>query len=145
MKKIILFVILAFVLFVVGCTGGQTTDDQSSLSGSSEHKTLTVEITSEGFNPNPVTIAVGDTITWVNKDTNEHWPASALHPTHAVYPGSDIEKCKIPDEKDKIFDACRGLKQDESSSFTFNEKGTWNYHDHLVVGLYGKVIVQKNE
>ncbi|MEK6907304.1 MAG: plastocyanin/azurin family copper-binding protein [Nanoarchaeota archaeon] len=138
MKKIILLIFLASVLFLAGCTGGQTTTDQSSLPGSSEHKTLTVEITSEGFNPNPVTIAVGDTVTWVNKDTIEHWPASAMHPTHTVYPESG--GCI-----GSKFDACKGLKLGESWSFTFNEKGTWNYHDHLVLGLYGKVIVQKNE
>jgi len=139
MRKIILLIFLAIVLFIAGC-GSQATD-QSSTEGNSKNKVLTIEITSEGFSPNPIIIGMGDRVTWVNKDTAEHWPASAMHPTHTVYPGSGIEKCGTSEEGN-IFDACRGLKQDESWSFTFNEKGEWNYHDHLTTGLYGKVIVQ---
>src|SRR3989344_4210357 len=109
MRKIILLIFLAIVLFIAGC-GSQATD-QSSTEGNSK-----------------------------NKDPAEHWPASAMHPTHTVYSGSGIEKCGTSEEGN-IFDACRGLKQDESWSFTFNEKGEWNYHDHLTTGLYGKAIV----
>ena len=71
----------------------------------------------------------------------EHWPASALHPTHTVYPGSDIQKCGTS-EGDKIFDSCTGLNKGESFSFTFNEKGDWRYHDHLNPNLNGVITVQ---
>ena len=100
----------------------------------------TVEITSSGFSPSNLEINAGDSVTWVNKDSAEHWPASAMHPTHTVYPGSDIAKCGTAEET-KIFDACKGLSQGESWIFVFDEKGSWNYHDHLVSGRFGKVIV----
>ena len=101
-----------------------------------------IEITSSGFTPSTLTISKGDTVTWINKDTEEHWPASALHPTHTVYPGSDIKKCGTA-EQGNIFDACDpGLAPGESFSFTFNEVGTWSYHDHLIGGLFGKIIVE---
>ena len=131
MKKIYLLFLLGLVLLIAGCTQS----DQSSTEGSSKNKILTIEITSDGFSPNPLIIGMGDRVTWINKDTVEHWPASAIHPTHEVYPESG--GCI-----GSKFDACRGLKEGESWSFTFNEKGEWNYHDHLTTGLYGKVIVQ---
>lgn len=100
-----------------------------------------IEITSSGFTPQTLTVSKGDTVTWINKDTEKHWPASAVHPTHTVYPGSSIEKCGTSEEKN-IFDACHGLAQGESFSFTFNEVGSWGYHDHLVGGVFGKIIVK---
>ncbi|MEK6844114.1 MAG: plastocyanin/azurin family copper-binding protein [Nanoarchaeota archaeon] len=107
-----------------------TADSQSNM----------VEITSSGFSPQTLNINQGDKVTFVNKDSNPHWPASAMHPTHTVYPGSDIKKCDTA-EQPIIFDSCRGLKQGEEWSFTFNEKGNWNYHDHIAAGLRGTIIV----
>jgi plastocyanin len=98
-----------------------------------------VIITSSGFSPRILTIKVGDTVTWVNKDSAPHWPASDVHPTHRLYPGSGIEKCGSGEE---IFDACKGLAPGETFSFTFKYKGTWPYHDHLNPGLTGTIIVQ---
>jgi plastocyanin len=100
-----------------------------------------IEMTSSGFSPKTLNISKGDTVTWINKDTTPHWPASAMHPTHTVYPGSNIEKCGTS-EQGNIFDACRGLAQGESYSFTFNEVGSWGYHDHLNSNLFGKIVVK---
>ena len=83
-----------------------------------------IEISSSGFYPATLTIKKGGTVTWINKDTEKHWPASAMHPTHTVYPGSNIEKCGTIEEEG-IFDSCRGLDTGESYSFTFNEIGSW--------------------
>jgi len=99
-----------------------------------------VEITATEFSPKILTIKQGDTVQFLNKDSGLHWPASAMHPEHKVYPGSDIEKCKTAD-KNKIFDACKGLAQGEEFRFTFNEKGTWRYHDHLKLSLTGTIVV----
>lgn len=101
---------------------------------------VVVSITPSGFSPKSVEVLQGQTIVFINQDTKVHWPASAVHPTHRVYPESDIEKCKT-EEKNKIFDACRGLKQGEEFRFTFNERGTWNYHDHVVSGVFGTITV----
>ena len=116
------------------------TSPQNTASNSAEPQTKTIEITSSGFNPSPININAGDKVVFLNKDTTSHWPASAMHPTHTVYPGSDINKCGTS-EQNNIFDACKGLKQGESFSFTFSQKGSWNYHDHLSPKLFGKVIV----
>ncbi len=100
-----------------------------------------IKITTDGFEPKEVEISKGTKVTWVNEQSNPSWPASAVHPTHEVYPGSSIKKCGTP-EQDKIFDACRGLNQGESWSFIFNEVGEWYYHDHLNPSLKGKIIVK---
>ncbi|MBI2145600.1 hypothetical protein HYU18_04750 [Candidatus Woesearchaeota archaeon] len=98
----------------------------------------TVEILALGFSPAAVKINAGDTVTWINKDSVAHWPASAQHPTHTVYPeaGGCIGS---------RFDACRGLAEGESFSFTFNREGEWKYHDHVNCctdsRFFGTVIV----
>lgn len=98
-----------------------------------------VKITSSGFSPKTLTVKAGTTVTFVNEDSNKHWPASAMHPTHTLYPGSGIDKCGTGEE---IFDACRGLAKGESFSFNFNEKGSWKYHDHLSVSSTGTIVVE---
>lgn len=98
-------------------------------------------ITANGFEPTEITIKAGQTVLWVNKDSQEHWPASAVHPTHTAYPGSGISKCGTDEEKN-IFDACRPLAMGEKFSLTFTEKGSWAYHDHLQLGNRGKVVVE---
>ena len=99
----------------------------------------TVRITENGFEPKTLTVRAGTIVTFVNEDSNKHWPASAMHPTHTVYPGSDIKKCG---SGENILDACKGLEQGESFSFTFNEKGSWVYHDHLRTSSTGKIVVE---
>ncbi len=98
-----------------------------------------VEITASGFNPATVTVAAGGSVTWVNKDTARHWPASAVHPTHRVYPQS-TGACPAIGGSD--FDACKGLQPDEDYTFTFAERGSWKYHDHLNLQLTGTVVVE---
>jgi hypothetical protein len=52
-----------------------------------------------------------------------------------------LKKCGTP-EQNKIFDACRGVKQGESWSFVFNEVGKWYYHDHLNPFWKGEIVVK---
>ncbi len=100
-----------------------------------------IRITNAGFEPNLIEVPKGSRVTFINESSNPSWPASAIHPTHRVYPGSGIEKCGTP-EQGNIFDACRGLEKGESWSFVFNEIGEWGYHDHLNPSLRGKIIVK---
>lgn len=137
-----LLIISLLVLSVIftGCntavpevTGENAGNDEEQAAGN------TVTITAKGFSPKVLTVKAGTTVTFVNEDVKEHWPASAMHPTHTLYPGSGIRKCGTGEA---IFDACKGLAQGESFSFTFNEKGSWRYHDHLGVSLTGTIVVE---
>ncbi|MFH0806375.1 MAG: hypothetical protein V1885_01475 [Candidatus Brennerbacteria bacterium] len=101
----------------------------------------TVRITANGFEPASLIIKKGDIVTWVNESGRNVWPASAMHPTHKVYPGSDISKCGSA-EAANIFDSCQGISTGGSWSFIFNEVGTWKYHDHLRATVFGSVAVE---
>ena len=114
--------------------------DSGMIAEPGESQSYTVEITSSGFSPTALNVNQGDVVTFINKGSSSSWPASAIHPTHTVYPGSDIKKCG-GSEEEMIFDACKGLKTGESWTFTFNEVGTWSYHDHLSTGRKGTIVV----
>lgn len=103
-------------------------------------ETYHIYITETGYEPNTITIEVGDTIVFENRSDTPRWPASNNHPTHTLYPGSDIAKCGT-EEAGGIFDACRGLELGESYAFTFNEVGSWRFHDHLAPRLGGVITV----
>ncbi len=103
--------------------------------------TMTMRITDAGFLPNVVTITTGTRVTFRNDSTGNVWPASALHPTHKLYPGSDITRCGGAAEGN-IFDACGAVAPGESWSFTFTERGSWKYHDHLNPSRTGTIIVE---
>ncbi|MDP2676492.1 MAG: cupredoxin domain-containing protein [bacterium] len=103
-----------------------------------------IEMHDDGYAPNDITISQGDTIVFENKGTNGHWPASNIHPTHRLYPGSDIEKCST-EESGHIFDACKGIAPGESYKFQFIEEGEWRYHDHLSPEIKGAIIVERNQ
>ena len=92
-------------------------------------------MTSEGFSPSTLTITQGTTVTFTNTDTSSHRPASNPHPTHTGYPEEGT--CS-----GSSFDSCDPIATGESWSFTFNEEGTWNYHDHMSPGLTGTIIVE---
>lgn len=126
----------------------QSTTSQSTQSENNTQVTgesATIRVTSNGFEPNSLTIQKGTKVIFKNEDTKDRWPASAMHPTHTRYPGSGIEKCDTPEEKN-IFDACRGIAPNGEYSFTFNSVGDWNYHDHLNPSEVGRItVVEKAE
>ena len=100
-----------------------------------------VVYTDSGFAPNMITIKSGDEVTWKNESGRLMWVASAMHPLHRAYPGTDISACGtqtlIP-----MFDSCVGVASGQSWSFVFKNVGTWGYHDHLNSSKFGKVIVE---
>jgi plastocyanin len=106
----------------------------------SEGDLYAVEMMEQGFAPNEIVIQQGDTVVWKNTGTRNHWPASNFHPTHTMYPDSDIRKCGSTTEQ-MLFDSCTGIEFGETYSFTFTHAGIWHYHDHLSPSLTGTVHV----
>ena len=104
---------------------------------------VVIHITDSGFEPNEISVSVGDTVIFENIGGNDHWPASNIHPTHRGYPGSDIKLCDTEKEPE-IFDSCQGLKPGESFGFTFNHIGGWRFHDHIDPRLKGKITVEND-
>ena len=149
MKKIVVVISMLMVLtLLVACSPAEkvvpktesvVNPEPTEIVKANPSSDNTIRITAAGFEPKTATIKAGTTVTFVNEDSSKHWPASAMHPTHTLYPGSDINKCG---SEEAIFDACKGLEQSESFSFTFNEKGSWKYHDHLGVSSTGTIVVE---
>lgn len=135
-----MIIIIPSLLLFAGCNQKWPTSDNKNPPKTSSGSPLRIEITKNGFTPSILSINIGDEVEFVNTDTVPHWPASAAHPTHTVYPWSSIEKCGTS-EQSLIFDACKGLAPGESFRFTFHEKWTWMYHDHLDSKLFGRIIV----
>lgn len=102
---------------------------------------VTVTYSDSGYSPAIVVFKKGGTIVFKNQSSIMMWSASALHPTHKAYPGSDIAKCGTSSQIG-IFDACKDYGSGESWEFRFNEQGTWKYHNHLQSNHTGTIIVQ---
>ena len=99
-----------------------------------------IAYTDNGYSPGTLTISKGDTVTFKNESSRDMWPATAIHPSHTVYPGSGIGKCDTLKEAN-IFDACRRIAPGGEYAFTFGEVGEWNYHDHLRSTNWGTITV----
>lgn len=92
-----------------------------------EPLTKTVTYTDTGFSPASLTVKTGDTVIFKNNSDSDFWPASAVHPTHEIYPE---------------FDAKRAISAGGSYSFTFTRTGSWKYHNHLNPAAKGTITVQ---
>jgi len=103
----------------------------------SSEPVVVISYTNDGYTPSVVGIKKGKTVRFTNNSQDqETWPASAVHPTHSIYPEKKESDCL-----GSSFDACRGLKPGESWDFTFNTAGEWRFHDHLHAAKTGVVNV----
>ena len=96
-----------------------------------------VDYTDQGFVPASVTIKQGEAIKFVNKTSDQMWVGSAMHPSHIIYSGTAL-KDHCPDTLGTAFDQCQTGNE---FSFTFDKIGSWGYHNHVVAGKYGKIVV----
>lgn len=87
-----------------------------------------IHITKNGFEPNKLTINLGETVIFENTDSEDHWPASNIHPTHEIYPQ---------------FDPKKPINPKDLWEFRFDKEGEWKFHDHLNPQLRGSITVKK--
>lgn len=113
-----IFAILIFLFLTVPAV---------SLSHGGEHVFV---MTDDGYTPTDMTIELGETIVFKNSGSDDRWPASNIHPTHAIY---------------SEFDAMKPVLPGESWSFTFEKEGTWRWHDHLTPSMNGEIVVSSGE
>ena len=78
-----------------------------------------VDIINFAFKPGTLTVPVGTTVTWVNKDSD----------THSVQ------------STDKRFTSSPALEHGESYTFTFTTPGTYEYICSLHSFMKGKIVV----
>jgi plastocyanin len=81
----------------------------------------TVQIDNYQFLPNTLTISVGASVTWINRDGDVHTVAADDMPQTFKSPGLDT---------------------DDKFSFAFTKAGTYAYHCSLHPHMTGKIIVR---
>jgi plastocyanin len=92
----------------------------------------TVTMTSSGISPASVTVAVGQTVTFINNDTRSHEIASNPHPQHGSCPGIEAGLGIVAAGQTKV-------------THNFANAGTCGYHDHqddTNTRFQGTIIVQ---
>ena len=104
--------VLAMGVFGTGRKGSVTSAQEKT-------STMEVKIDNFSFGPADVTVPVGTTVTWTNRDDIPHTVVST----------------------DKVFKS-KVLDTDEKFSFTFSKAGTYPYFCSIHPKMTGKVIVQ---
>lgn len=88
---------------------------------------VTVRYTNTGFQPAKLTVPTGTMVEFINQSDADMWVASNVHPEHLILP---------------TFDQFKGVKKGESYMYTFEKKGSWQYHDHNNPALEGIITVE---
>ncbi len=97
---------------------------------------VVIEYTDDGFKPRDITIKRGERVRFLNTSSEGTWPASAIHPTHSLYPEKESTDCL-----GSSFDSCRILQNGEFFDFTFQYEGEWRFHDHVHAYQTGSITV----
>lgn len=86
---------------------------------SSMPATIELEIANFAFSQATITVPIGTTVTWYNKDSAPHTVTT----------------------REPLFDSSR-LSLDENFSYTFNQSGTFEYYCTIHPYMSGKIIVE---
>jgi plastocyanin len=92
----------------------------------------TVTISAAGVSASAVTVAVGQSVTFVNNDTRSHEIASNPHPQHGSCPSIEAGLGTLPPGASR-------------QTHAFANAGTCGYHDHLDSSnrsLQGTITIQ---
>jgi plastocyanin len=115
------FVVVAGALLAIGFVA--SVEGRRGFVFSAQDKTSTTEVKIDNFSfgPATLTVGVGSTVTWINRDDIPHTVVSTDDPKTF---------------KSKVLDT------DEKFSFTFTKAGTFPYFCSIHPKMTGKVIVQ---
>jgi plastocyanin len=124
-------------LLIAACGGGSPTSPGGVTvivndGGAGGTSGATVTISGAGVSPSSVTVAVGQTVTFVNSDNRPHQVSSDPHPQHGSCPGIEAGLGTL------------AAGQTRTTRIMANS-GTCRYHDHLDDSnnsLRGTIVVQ---
>lgn len=106
-------------------TAPETTQTTSTPTPLSQTGTQVI-INDSGFEPQKVTVKVGESVTWTNSTSSPVRIASDPHPLHTGVAG---------------LDDISGATVGDTYTFVFTKKGTFGYHDHNNSTVKGTVVV----
>jgi len=107
------------VACLVGLVGLGAEPGAITASSEAKRDTVDVKIDNFTFGPQELSVPVGTTVTWTNRDDIPHTVVST----------------------DKVFKS-KVLDTDETFSFTFDKAGTYPYFCSIHPKMTGKVVVQ---
>ena len=113
--------IAGLATLILGTLGFGTGQKSYVASAQEKMSTMEVKIDNFTFGPAALTVPVGTTVTWTNKD--------------------DIPHTVVSTDEPKAFKS-KVLDTDEKFSFTFSKPGTYPYFCSIHPKMTGKVIVQ---
>ena len=123
---------------VLASCGGSSTSPSGGVTvivrdgGTGGPNGATITLTSAGASPRTVTIAVGQTVTFINNDNRSHEMASDPHPQHGSCPSMEAGLGTITAGQTKV-------------THNFVNAGTCGFHDHqddTNTKFQGTIIVQ---
>lgn len=129
----VLAAIVALSLGVAAC--GDTTESSSGEPASSSAGEHTVDIDTFMFAPGTLQVAVGDTVTWTNKDNILHTVTSG---DREYEPGNGGKV--VATDKDGMFDEQLD-GAGATATFTFTEAGSFHYFCDLHPGMEADIEV----
>ncbi|MEX0672887.1 MAG: hypothetical protein WD175_02390 [Candidatus Paceibacterota bacterium] len=118
--------------------GQDSEDEEDESTNNTDEGEVLVTYTGSEFQPASVVIEVGETVRFMNESDADMWVASAQHPTHERYSGTNLQE-HCPNESGDAFDQC---ESGDEYTFTFEKAGEWNYHNHANASHFGTVIVE---
>src|SRR4051812_39087786 len=126
----------ALLGLTAGCGGSSTSPSGVTVvvrdGGVGGTSGATITITGAGVSPGTVTVAVGQTVTFVNNDNRSHEMASNPHPQHGSCPSMEAGLGVIAAGQTKV-------------THNFANAGTCGYHDHqddTNARFQGTIIIQ---
>jgi plastocyanin len=127
---------LAAALLLTSCGGSPNSPDSVTVivrdGGATGASGATITISGGRVSSGAVTIAVGQTVTFINNDTRAHEIASNPHPNHGSCPGIEAGLGTLAAGQTK-------------TTHAFANTGSCGFHDHLDDGnanLRGTITVQ---
>ena len=117
-------IVLALVAALLFLSGGAYYMHSAGDAGVSALAPGSVAVTKEGFTPTTIRVKKGQQVTWKNVDIQPHQVVS-----------ENVAALRM--EQSTI------LSQDDTATVTFEQAGTYQYHDNLSTpGFQGTVIVE---
>ena len=98
--------------------------EDSIIAEPSENEVV-VEVNQSGFTPATLNINTGTRVVWKNSSGQIIVVASDPHPQHTNYPTLNLGQ----------------VKSGEAVSLTFDQAGSYSYHDHLNPSRKGTIVV----
>lgn len=124
-KQRILAVVIILVVIWIGYLLFRTTEQAPP--PITAPRTATVIINEDEFSPATLKIKAGTTVIWQNDNSQSHYIESDPYPTHTDLPGLNSKT---------------SFGKNATYEYTFNQKGTFGYHDRLNPTYHGTIVVE---